>query len=175
MAKAGAAAEAAASAAEATAATVERLLTEPLQGLGLTLLEVQFRQEGRWVLRLLVEQAGGGADLHACAQGSELASRLLDMADLIAEAYTLEVSSPGLFRPLRQRRHFAQSVGRRVRITLDADWVRATAPPGGRGAERSGLLLAVTDDAASLALQPGGEVLHAPLECIRKARLDPDL
>jgi len=149
------------------AARVEKLLGEPIAHLGCRLLEVQFRVEGHWVLRLIVdrEPAIGMEDLSAV---SELAGRLLDVEDPIPQRYALEVTSPGVFRPLTEPRHFAQSIGKIVRLTLADGFLLERRQRTLRGtiesAEETELLLALED-----------EKVRVPMEAVRAAKLDPDL
>jgi ribosome maturation factor RimP len=106
--------------------------------------------------------------LEDCGAVSELAGRILDVEDPIPHAFALEVTSPGLFRLLKERRHFAQSLGKVCRFTL---------APGvlPERTERTlrGTIEALTDDGVRLAI--GEERIAVPLEAIRSARLDPDL
>ena len=163
---------------------VEALLEAPIAGLGCRLLEVQYRQEGRWVLRLIVD-GEGGVGLDHLAQISELASRLLDVEDPIAGEYALEVSSPGLFRPLSERRHFEQSIGKLAKLTLSSDClperknkvlrgrIEALVEVDGQEAVRL-TLQAKAQRKRAPAPEPEGP-LTIPLDGIRTARLDPDL
>ena len=67
----------------------------------------------------VVIDADGGVDLDQCAEVSHALSSALDAADLFGDApYTLEVSSPGVARPLRLPRHWRRNIGRLVRVTL---------------------------------------------------------
>ena len=146
---------------------VEQLLAEPIAGLGCRLLEVQFHEGATTVLRLIVdrEPAVGLDELGAV---SELAGRILDVEDPIPQSYSLEVSSPGLFRPLRERRHFEQSIGKLARLTLAPDVL-----PERKGRQVRGVVAAVSGE--TLHLTVGDETLELPLEGVRAARLDPDL
>jgi len=71
-------------------------------------------QKGRRVLRLYIDKPGG-VDLHDCTTISREVSVQLDVHDLIPGRYTLEVSSPGLDRPLRTAPDFERNVGRTLR------------------------------------------------------------
>src|SRR3989304_4703957 len=77
---------------------------------------VELRGQGsRTVLRVVVESAGEsapGVTVEELARVSEVLSRQLDLRDLIPHAYTLEVSSPGLDRPLKEDRDFVRFAGR---------------------------------------------------------------
>ncbi|MCK5226863.1 MAG: ribosome maturation factor RimP [Desulfobulbaceae bacterium] len=85
---------------------------------GLELVEVQFRRESSGqVLRVIIDgPAGIGID--DCARVSRELSYLFDVEDIIEQAYHLEVSSPGLDRPLKNERDFARNKGRKVEITM---------------------------------------------------------
>jgi ribosome maturation factor RimP len=83
---------------------------------------------GRWILRVYVEKAGASAsklstrdaavDLELCANVSRDLSPALDVADLIPHAYSLEVSSPGVERPLRTERDFVRFTGEKAKLKL---------------------------------------------------------
>jgi ribosome maturation factor RimP len=146
---------------------VEHLLAEPIRSLGCRLLEVQFHEGPNSVLRLIVdrEPAVGLDELSAV---SELAGRILDVEDPIPQSYALEVSSPGLFRPLRERRHFEQSIGRPVRFTLAPEVL-----PERKERTLRGVLEAVEGE--RVRFRVADQALELPLEAIRGARLDPEL
>jgi ribosome maturation factor RimP len=108
------------------------LLIEPyVRDAGFDLIEVQFgRETGGWVLRLFIDTpatAGAGpvtvqtqpVHLDDCERVSRNVSAALDVADRIPHAYQLEVSSPGLDRPLRRERDFARFAGESARIRLN--------------------------------------------------------
>ncbi len=89
-----------------------------LPALGLELFDVQFRREGHgWVLRLVVDKEEG-VTLDDCSQVSRETSDFLDVEDIIEHAYHLEVSSPGLERPLRTMEECRRHLGKKARIKL---------------------------------------------------------
>jgi len=89
-----------------------------LRELGLELVEVQFRREGHgWVLRLFIDSEQG-VTLDDCAVVSREMSAWLDVEDLVEHAYHLEVSSPGLERPLKKLADFKRFAGRQVKIKI---------------------------------------------------------
>ncbi len=79
---------------------------------GLDLYDVEQHQAS---LRVLVDR-DGGIDIDTLTELSRAVSRALDDADPVAGKYTLEVSSPGLERPLRRPDHFAGAVGDRITV-----------------------------------------------------------
>ena len=92
-------------------------LAEPVvQNLGLELFDVEYVKEGdSWYLRITIDKEQG-VDLDDCTQVSIALSSVLDAQDLIPQAYLLEVSSPGLERPLRNREDYRKFQGRLVSI-----------------------------------------------------------
>ena len=89
-----------------------------LPSMGLELAEGQFRREGHgWVLRLFIDREGG-VTLEDCSMVSREISAYLDVEDLIEQAYHLEVSSPGLERPLHTLRDFKRFCGKDARVKL---------------------------------------------------------
>ena len=93
------------------------LLIEPVAtSQNLELVDIEWRRESvGWVLRLYIDKEGGiGVD--ACAQLSREISLLLDVEDMIEQAYTLEVSSPGINRPIKKAKDFERFVGKKVKI-----------------------------------------------------------
>ncbi len=141
---------------------VQEFAESLLPSMGLELVEVQFRQENQgWVLRLFIDGPEGIA-LDQCTKVSRELSDFLDVEDLIAQAYTLEVSSPGLERPLRSSSDFKRFSGKKARIKL-RDVV----------AEQKvfvGLIGRSDDEGVELLLEDGTSK-HFLMEQIRKARL----
>ena len=83
---------------------------------GLELIDVELGGPGgRQILRLLIDKSGG-VSLDDCTSISRAVSAALDVEDPIEGAYDLEVSSPGLDRPLRTPEHFQMFAGKRVRV-----------------------------------------------------------
>jgi len=82
------------------------------------IVDIDFRHEGSRggrVLRLYLDKEGG-PNMDDLSQVSRQLSELLDAQDTIDGAYTLEVSSPGINRPLKKPAHFARFVGKRIRV-----------------------------------------------------------
>ena len=100
--------------------TTERVreLVEPL--LSRRDLELVDVEHGRGLVRVTVDRSGG-VDLETLSELTRDVSRLLDEADPVAGRYTLEVSSPGLERPLRTPSQFRRAVGEQVKIKVVPD------------------------------------------------------
>jgi ribosome maturation factor RimP len=97
-----------------------REIVEPLTTAhGLDLEDVEITQTGRRRRVSVVVDADGGVDLDRCAEVSRVVSAAFDESDVMGETpYTLEVSSPGVSRPLTMPRHWRRNVGRLVRLGL---------------------------------------------------------
>ncbi len=95
---------------------VKALISPIVDDLGLELIELVLRdeQEGLTLRVVIYRQEGVNIDL--CAQVSREISRLFEVEDPIASAYKLEVSSPGLTRPLTTSRDFMRNRGKKVKI-----------------------------------------------------------
>ena len=93
-------------------------LCEPLVAAeGLELLDLEYvREQGGWVLRLFIDLPGGVVGVEECARASHAVDRALDVEDLVPTGYSLEVSSPGLDRPLKKPLHFQQVKGKKVKV-----------------------------------------------------------
>ena len=94
----------------------EELITPILEANGFELVDVEFVKEGSSrYLRAYIDKPGG-ITIDDCELVSRSLSDVLDEKDFIEEAYILEVSSPGLGRPLKKERDFARSIGEEVEI-----------------------------------------------------------
>lgn len=139
-----------------------RQLVEPvITADGRELIEAEYRREAMgWVLRLFVDQEGG-ITVDDCAQISRVIGDLLDVADLIQTPYHLEVSSPGLNRPLRKPEHFQSAIGKMIDV-------RTTAPLDGRRRFK-GLLKDIS--AEQILMECDGQLYTVPLLLLERARL----
>jgi ribosome maturation factor RimP len=100
-----------------TATRVEHLLMPLLEAAGLELYDLEL---AGGVLRVLVDR-DGGADIDALSEVARQLSRALDEHDPIEGRYTLEVSTPGLERPLRTPGHFRGALGTEVKVKTRPD------------------------------------------------------
>lgn len=99
-----------------TVSQVTELAGPLLASLGLELVDCEYKREGRaMVLRLFVDREGG-VTLDDCATVSRELSEILDVEDFITAEYSLEVSSPGLNRPLKKAADYKRYQGRTIKI-----------------------------------------------------------
>ena len=94
-------------------------LVEPILGeMRFELVDVEYlSKHGRWVLRLYVDREGG-VTIDDCARLSGEIGDLIDVKDVIKHEYVLEISSPGLNRPLKKERDFIWATGKRVKVRM---------------------------------------------------------
>ena len=94
-----------------------RAVADPiLSNEGMDLVDLQYRREGRgWVIRLYIDREGG-VTLEDCVRVSREVGRSLDVEDFLAVSYTLEVSSPGLDRPLKKEKDFLRFLNRLISV-----------------------------------------------------------
>lgn len=100
--------------------TVESVILPVLEDLGLELVDIEYRREGKgWVLRIFIDKEGG-ITVDDCTAVSHQVGDLIDIDDLIPNAYCLEVSSPGLDRPLKKEQDFIKYKERRIQLNTFA-------------------------------------------------------
>jgi ribosome maturation factor RimP len=137
--------------------TVTEVVAPVLGTLGVELVDVEHRGA---VVRVVVDE-GGGIGLDRVAEVTQAVSRALDDTDPLPGRYTLEVSSPGLERPLRTPAHFAQAVGRKVTLKTKPAFV---------GERRlTGLLVAASPERLVLGID-GQDDIEVPLADVERAR-----
>jgi ribosome maturation factor RimP len=152
-------------------------LAEPhIAGAGLELVELDFNREAEgWVLRVYIDRPWSesesntepasteGISFHECERVSRDLSAALDVADAITHAYRLEVSSPGIERPLRRLRDFQRFAGRQVKVRT-GDMVE-----GRRNF--SGTIRGAQGDAVEV--ECDGRLYQIPVSAIARAHLVP--
>ncbi|WP_085992381.1 ribosome maturation factor RimP [Oceanobacillus senegalensis] len=98
--------------------TTEELVQPILQKKELELVDIEYVKEGKnWFLRVYIDKPGG-VDIIECGEVSEQLSEKLDEKDPIKDPYFLEVSSPGVERPLKTKDDFEKNVNQNVYIKL---------------------------------------------------------
>ncbi|MGO8869698.1 MAG: ribosome maturation factor RimP [Alphaproteobacteria bacterium] len=141
---------------------IERLLAPSLEAMGYEIVRVQLSGGRAPTLQVMAERTGGAPiTLDDCTAISRTASALLDVEDPLQGSYTLEVSSPGIDRPLVRAKDFERFAGFEVRA-------ETAVPFDGRRRFR-GRLLGIAEGMVRIALPEGSVSL--PLDAILKARL----
>lgn len=143
---------------------VEELVTPVLQNLGYELVEREFAQEGgRTILRLYIDKPGG-VTIDDCERASRGIEDVIEVEGLIPQAYRLELSSPGIDRPLRRRADFERFRGSTVRLK--------TAEPVAGRSNYKGTLEGIEGD--DILMVVDGSRYRVPYAKLAKARLVPE-
>ena len=150
---------------------IETLVLPILDDLGYELVDLQLQQDGKQLaLRIFVDKPAG-ITLDDCVEVSREVSAILEVEDPIKAAYRLEVSSPGLDRPLKRAADFERFVGKKARLKS-----KNLIDPDQRGTTRKtfvGTLLGFEDDNVRLELtDKQGGVIAIPLADLDKANLE---
>lgn len=143
------------------AETVEHLALPVIEAAGVELVDVEFLKEaGRYYLRIYIDKPGG-VGLDDCQKVSQEVDRVLDENDPIPHAYILEVSSPGLERPLKKAGDYLRFAGRLATVTTFT-------PVSGRK-KLTGRLQGLRE--GGVVIQVGDEEFTIPLDQVASARL----
>jgi len=156
-------------------------IIEPvLEQSGFELVDVRFvLEQGGWTLRVQMDVPVGDitdlsqvpsdrVDLQDLENASRELGAVLDVEDPIPQAYSLEVSSPGIDRPLRTAGHFVHFKGSEAKIQLD----RGIPTPSGERRNFKGVLKGVTDNKVDIEVD--GQLFQLPIDDIDHAKLVPD-
>lgn len=141
---------------------IAQLITPSLTDLGYELVRVRLTGSDRKVLQIMAEKADGTMTIENCEEVSEVVSALLDVEDPISGTYDLEVSSPGIDRPLTREKDFERWAGFEAKVELDEAVDGQRRFRGRLAGIRDGLILLQTDD---------GEQKELPFSDLRTAKL----
>jgi ribosome maturation factor RimP len=131
---------------------------------GMELVDIEYRRESKgWILRLTLDKEGG-VTLDDCSRVSHEVGRSLDVEDFIQNPYTLEVSSPGLTRPLRTEKDFMKYSHRLIKVK--------TVDPIENRRQFKGRLLGVSEN--RIEIESDGGIFQIPLSNVAKANLEFD-
>lgn len=140
---------------------LEDLLGPSVEALGFDLIRIKLMTEGARTLQVMAERPDGTMNVDDCAELSRVLSAILDVEDPIGGAYSLEVSSPGIDRPLVRPIDFQRYQGHEAKVKMQA-------PVDGRRAFRGEILEARQNEAV---LSIGGEQVALPFSLIASAKL----
>ena len=128
------------------------------------LVDIEYRRESKgWVLRLILDKEGG-ITLDDCTRVSQEVGRSLDVEDVIQTPYTLEVSSPGLTRPLKTQKDFMKYRHRLIKVR--------TVDPVQNRRQFKGRLLEVSEN--GIEIDVDGGIFRIPLSNVARANLEMD-
>ena len=129
------------------------------------LVDLEWRRErGGWVLRIFIDKPGG-VTIADCAKISGIVGEILDKKNIIHRSYILEVSSPGIERPLVKKEDYERFKGEKAKITLKT-------PVSGRR-NFTGIILGIKKDLVQIEVE--GRIWEFSLDNIKKANLQPEI
>ena len=124
------------------------------------LVDVEYVKEHDWYLRVYIDKEGG-IDIEDCQALSEKLEEVLDKGDVVPDSYILEVSSPGIDRPLRTEQHFARYAGQQAVVKL-------AHPIDGRS-NFTGTI--VSADGGNVVMDVDGQQAVLPIDQMKRAHL----
>jgi ribosome maturation factor RimP len=99
---------------------VSDLVEGILEEMGFELVDVEYvSNQGRWILRLLIDKEGG-VTIDDCAKVSNELGDLIDVKNFIDHPYALEISSPGLDRPLKKEKDILKAMNKKIQLRMRA-------------------------------------------------------
>ncbi len=146
---------------------VKELLQPILEEGGFELVDIEFvREPAGWVLRIYADRPEGGITISDCQWISERIGTVLDVEDIIPYSYNLEVSSPGLDRPLKNQKDFERHKGIVVKIK--------TTEPLDNQRNFKGEVVSTSERGVTLHDVSRNAEVEIPYEKIKSARVDLD-
>jgi ribosome maturation factor RimP len=136
-------------------AKLTRLIQATIDEMGLRFYDLEFNKVSR-ILRVFIDKEKGAITIQDCQSTSNALSRALDDSDMINFPYTLELSSPGIERPLKKPEHYIWATGKVVEIDTGTERIKGYL----RGTRNEGIVIAL-----------GSEEKIIPYGLIKKARV----
>jgi len=144
---------------------IKEIIEIPILRKNMELVDLEWRRERHgWVLRIFIDKPGG-VTVEDCAKISGIVGEILDKEDIIHHSYVLEVSSPGIERPLVKKEDYERFRGEKAKITLKT-------PISGRR-NFTGIIIGIKNDLVQIEVE--GKVWEFSLENIKKAKLQPEI
>ena len=144
---------------------IREIIEIPILKKNMELVDLEWRRERHgWVLRIFIDKPGG-VTVEDCAKISGIVGEILDKEDIIHHSYVLEVSSPGIERPLVKKEDYERFRGEKAKITLKT-------PISGRR-NFTGIIIGIKNDLVQMEVE--GKVWEFSLENIKKAKLQPEI
>ena len=143
------------------------LLTVPIRSEGYELLDIEYNKHGSNQTVQLIIDSINGVRIDDCVIVNRIAQEVLKNQNPISDYYSIEVSSPGLFRKLKTADHYKTFTGERIRVRLQKKF---------QGVKNAvGKLEGSTEQEIRLKLESDGSELVIPYTLITKANLEPEL
>lgn len=157
-----------------------RLIRPVIEGMGFEFVGLEYLPNPKnRLVRLYIDREPEGISVDDCADVSNEVSSLLDVEDPVSGRYSLEVSSPGVERPMFEPDHYRRFIGERASVQLFAplggDSDKSGENDSGSAHRRkfTGVIVAADDD--RVVLEVDGETITIAFDAIRRANLKPDM
>jgi ribosome maturation factor RimP len=139
------------------------MILEPvLKEMGYELVDLNFKKEPVWILRIFIDKENG-ITLEDCEKASRFLGDILDGNNFINEHYNLEVSSPGINRPLTRKEDFIKYAGKKILIQLKEPYLDRK--------NFKGILKGITENIVDIS-ESDSITYNIPFDLIFKAKLD---
>lgn len=152
---------------------LEALADEVSQREGCRLYDIEFTsRKGQRILRIYIDAVESGVSIDQCADVSKGLSLLLDVEDLVPGGnYELEVSSPGIERPLRLPWHFQKAIGEKIKLKTTKELIPANRPLKNKEVIKSllGKIKEVNEE--KIILETENDIWEIPYDVIHKANI----
>ena len=143
---------------------VEKCFEEMCGHTGLELVDIEYRRESSgWVLRIYIDKEGG-VQLDDCSRTSSQLGDIIEVKDIIPGAYNLEVTSPGVNRPLKKEDDFTQVIGETIKLKTKTLLNKRKNFKGVLNEFKDGMLI----------IQSDGKEFNIPYNDVKKANLEYD-
>jgi len=144
---------------------IKEIIEIPILKKNMELVDLEWRRERNgWVLRIFIDKPGG-ITIADCVKISSIVGEILDKENIIHRSYILEVSSPGIERPLVKKEDYERFKGEKAKITLKT-------PVSGRR-NFTGIILGIKKDLVQIEVE--GRIWEFSLDNIKKANLQPEI
>ena len=144
-----------------------KLLTAPIRSQGYELLEIGFKRHGSSQTVQLIIDSTHGVGIDDCVTVNQVAQEIFDSENPISGSYTIEVSSPGIFRKLKTAEHYQTFTGKRIKVRMHQK-IHGVKDVVGKLEES-------TEQEIRMRLESDGSELIIPYSLITKANLEPEL
>ena len=143
------------------------LLTAPIKNEGYELVDLEYNRHGSQKIIQLFIDSPNGVGIEDCVAVNQVVQEVMDSEESISKVYTIEVSSPGIFRKLKTTEHYKTFTGQRINVRLQQKI---------QGVKNAvGKLEECTEEGIRLKLETDESELEIPFSFITKANLEPKL
>ncbi len=158
--------------------TLQKIAEQAINQAGLSLYDLEYLPGKKFLRLYIINEATKTAVIDECVKVDHLITPLLEDLSALPQGITLEVSSPGLYRDLKNRKHFEWSIGTRIKLYLTTE-AKINNLKGKKRTDVLGVLKEVVDDANGFALgilpEKEKQIVYVTSNLIRKALTDPKI